>query len=622
MNDAKISQLVDHQVFQQIQSVYSDHPIGQGTIIFANSYTGTPVDMDPRVRDALTSETLFIGNNPLVQLQKALERLENGPWYIDCRGDVLYIHNKPYSTNSVHSYVYAHENGEVLSISFKTQYRTKNATRGATMSFDSFKKTLKTTSTGISVGSEQEIANQAAALRGPQLTAATPNYLSPDINSERGYWETHWRSRIPGVSQQSIQAEADQEFKKTAKEDYEYMKRDAPEVHTNLVQGLLNSKNMGKGSQGEKEFQQKFKEVENDPSKVQALFQEYFGQDKVMVDNGIYRPEVQTKSLTELVGDNVFIPAYSKSHTKIGTSYNYRSGYATHLDGGDFGYSVEQFLRSKGYVLVSSPTFSDNQWSKVHQGVQVQVVTKTRSKYPLSAVQLMTDYYSRSLNSPERSYMKYLMNNAMNNSTRKVTEKRLEVEMRVVGRPSLTASAKVHIENIGSRSGDYHIKRVIHRLSSEGYTCSLTLSPANYKVAADTNSIEVGVGKSKPTKRAKDGGDEKQANNGGITLDLNMLTRDEMEYFASKAGDIGEQTNIATEVAYNLYLRSNDKPGAQKRGVYHKHVEMNGDQVSKVWYTSTPPSHGSDYENFKTVYSSKFYDLIRRKTENYKRYGK
>ena len=628
MND-KISQLVDHQVFQQLQTAPTDHPIGQGTIIFANSFTGTPVDMDQRVRDALTSESLFIGNNPLVQLQKALERLEKGPWYIDCRGDVLYIHNKPYSTPSVHNYVYAHENGEVLSISFKTQYRTKNATRGATMSFDNFKKNIRTTSTGISIGSEQEIRDQAAAMSGPQLSAgASPNYLSPDIEAERGYWETHWRGNASQSSPQKIQAESDQEFKRTAQEDYEYMKRDAPEVHTNLVQNLLRNKNMGQGSQGEKEFQQRFREAGDDPAKVQSLFQEYFGQDVVTIDNGVYRPMVETRTLSELVGggggSSVYIPAYGTDHKKKATSYVFQWGSASPINGGDFAYSVEQFLKNKGYVLVSKPTYNSGPVSSGsrHGNVQVQIVHKVRSKYPLSAVQLMTDYYSRSLESPERAYMKYLMNNAMNNSTRKVTEKRLEVEMRVIGRPTLTASAKIHIENIGSRSGDYHIKRVIHRLSSEGYTCSLTLSPGNYKVAAETNTVEASVGASKKTKRAPDGGSEVQPTNGGVTIDLSMLTRDEMEYFASKAGNINEQSKIATEVAYNLYLRSNDKPGASKTGVYHKHVEMEGDQVTKVWFTSTPPSHGSDYESFKTVYSSKFYDLIRRKTENYKRYNK
>ena len=113
---------------------------------------------------------------------------------------------------------------------------------------------------------------------------------------------------------------------------------------------------------------------------------------------------------------------------------------------------------------------------------------------------------------------------------------------------------------------------------------------------------------SKKKKRAKDGGEEQPTTNGNVTIDLSMLTKDEMEYFASKAGDINEQTKIATEVAYNLYLRSNEKPGAQKRGVYHKHVEMEGNEVSKVWYTSTPPRHGSDYDDFKTAYSSKFYE--------------
>jgi hypothetical protein len=585
--------------------------------------------MDQRVRDALTSESLFIGNNPLVQLQKALERLEKGPWYIDCRGDVLYIHNKPYSTPSVHNYVYAHENGEVLSISFKTQYRTKNATRGATMSFDNFKKNIRTTSTGISVGSEQEIRDQAAAMSGPQLQATpNPNYLSPDIESERGYWETHWRGNASQSSPQKIQAESDQEFKRTAQEDYEYMKREAPEVHTNLVQNLLRNKNMGQGSQGEKEFQQRFREAGDDPAKVQSLFQEYFGQDVVTIDNGVYRPMVETRTLSELVGgdggSSVYIPAYGTDHKKKSTSYVFQWGSASPINGGDFAYSVEQFLKNKGYVLVSKPTYNSGPVSSGsrHGNVQVQIVHKVRSKYPLSAVQLMTDYYSRSLESPERAYMKYLMNNAMNNSTRKVTEKRLEVEMRVIGRPTLTASAKIHIENIGSRSGDYHIKRVIHRLSSEGYTCSLTLSPGNYKVAAETNTVEASVGASKKTKRAKDGGSEVQPTNGGVTIDLSMLTKDEMEYFATKAGNINEQSKIATEVAYNLYLRSNDKPGASKTGVYHKHVEMDGDKVTKVWFTSTPPSHGSDYESFKTVYSSKFYDLIRRKTENYKRYNK
>ena len=115
-------------------------------------------------------------------------------------------------------------------------------------------------------------------------------------------------------SPQKIQAESDQEFKRTAQEDYEYMKREAPEVHTNLVQNLLRNKNMGQGSQGEREFQQRFREAGDDPAKVQSLFQEYFGQDVVTIDNGVYRPMVETRTLSELVGggggSSVYIPAY------------------------------------------------------------------------------------------------------------------------------------------------------------------------------------------------------------------------------------------------------------------------------------------------------------------------
>ena len=100
------------------------------------------------------------------------------------------------------------------------------------------------------------------------------------------------------------------------------------------------------------------------------------------------------------------------------------------------------------------------------------------------------------------------------------------------------------------------------------------------------------------------------------------MNSEKKEHSEQEDNEIKEQTNIATEIAYNLYLRSNNKPGASKTGVYHKHVDMDGDQVSKVWYSYTPPTHGSDYEDFKTVYSSKFYDSIRKKTENYIRFKK
>lgn len=618
----KISQLVDHQVFQQIQSTPSDHPIGKGTVIFANSFTGTPVEMDQRVRDVLTSESLFIGNNPIVQLQKALERLERGPWYIDCRGEVLYIHNKPYQVPSVHKYVYAHENGEVLSISFKTSYRTKNAQRGSTMSFDAFNKNINATSTGISVGSEMDLAEQAKQASGPQLQESpSPNYLSPDIDSERGYWSTHYK--FPEENPKDVQAKEDKNFQDYYQEDLKTF-IDKSETVTNMVQNLFQNKNMSPGSPKEKSFKEDLKGAGDNPVKREGVFRNWFGQDTVTVDLGTYRPVLENRTLKSLIGSHAYIPAYNSKGKPIGSSYVFNNGVVSSLKGGDFAFSVNEYLNKKykkQFVVVTKPTFTYQKEQHQYANVQVQVVSKRKSVFKLSAVRLLTDYYSRYMNSPQKKYLNYLMNNAMNNNTRKVTEKRLEVEMRVVGRPQLTTAANIYIDNIGSRSGNYHIKRVIHRLSSEGYTCSLTLSPAGYKTASHTDSVEVGLGTSKSTKRSPGGGKEQPVERGKVYLDYSLITQDELEYFNTKT-NLNDQTNAAIEVAYNLFLRASNRPGAQKSGVYHKHVQMEGSKVSKVWYTSTPPVHGKDFGDFKTVYSSKFYDLLRKKAENFKRYHK
>lgn len=66
--------------------------------------------------------------------------------------------------------------------------------------------------------------------------------------------------------------------------------------------------------------------------------------------------------------------------------------------------------------------------------------------------------------------------NSIRNRTKKTKHKEIEVQMLVVGRPSLCAGQYIDILNIGNRySGQWYIKTCVHQLDSNGYTCSLTL---------------------------------------------------------------------------------------------------------------------------------------------------
>lgn len=618
----------DNKVFQQIQTATTDSPFGKGTIIFANNHTGAPVEMHQKVREVLTSEDLFMGNNPIIQLQKALERLEKGPWYIDCRGDVLYIHNRPFNIPSVHNYVYAKENGEVLSISFKTQYRTKNAPRAAALSFDSFSKRLNISSTGTTIGSDQEIADQAAKIRKeanePSIGQNVSNsYLTPDVTSERGYWESkRWNGG--SVDPKVIQAETDMEFIKAQGEDYRALKDNLSDYGTynNLIHSYLNGRGMNQESQSGQYLDQKLNELKDDPDKLDSFLREQFGRDSFTVVNDLYRPFVETLDLSELVPSTCYIPAYNNRHQRISTSYVYQNNSAGQITDGDFAYSVEQFLKSKGYVLVASPQYSIRY--NRYNDVKVTRVTKKKGDYTISGYRLMSDYLSRKLNSPVGQYQRYLLNHAMANTTRKITEARLEIEMRVVGRPSLTSGTKIHIENVGSRSGDYIIKTCIHRLSSDGYTCSLTLTRGSYKTAATTDTVSIDVGKSKGVDNSNTSPTPNRTPVNNTEFKV-IPTQEELEYFEQFKGNISKQTDIATEITWHRYKawKSGNLAKAQEKGVYHKHISIDSEgNVKKVTWTQTPASHDGNYQDFKTLYSKKYYQDIKKKNADYQRYHK
>ena len=98
--------IISNPVYQSIQ-VGEGYESTTGTILYANKYAGvSPVDMPDDIKSILDSNLGSVGTNPIIQLKNKLAALPNGPWYIDCRNGILYIHNKKFKEDSVHNYVY------------------------------------------------------------------------------------------------------------------------------------------------------------------------------------------------------------------------------------------------------------------------------------------------------------------------------------------------------------------------------------------------------------------------------------------------------------------------------------------------------------------------------------
>lgn len=97
-------------------------PLYQSQILYQNKFiNGDEVTMASDLKDLMDSEVGLTGTNVLVQLDNKMShyRSEVGPWYVDSINGCIYIHNEKFSLRTVKTYVYARENGEVLSCSFR-----------------------------------------------------------------------------------------------------------------------------------------------------------------------------------------------------------------------------------------------------------------------------------------------------------------------------------------------------------------------------------------------------------------------------------------------------------------------------------------------------------------------
>lgn len=179
--------LVSNQVFDKIQEPTEYHSILNGTIIYANRYTGLPeVPMPQDWVDHLDAQGGGIGNNPLIQLEAKLKDMADGPWYIDDRDGILYIHNKDFQADSVHTYVYQQENGEIISVSFSTQSQNGIKTYQSTGMFGS--KSLSLNMGGYFGSNHIGTSGSNSSTNGNHVYASLPEQIVMPTQEQRTIW--------------------------------------------------------------------------------------------------------------------------------------------------------------------------------------------------------------------------------------------------------------------------------------------------------------------------------------------------------------------------------------------------------------------------------------------------
>lgn len=143
-------QIISNKVYESLQVPTENTRTTTGKVLYANRFSGVAqVAMPEDLKALIDSDFGLVGKNILVQLEQKMKGYTNGPWYVDSRDGVIYIHNRKFNEEPVHTYTYQGENGEVLSVSFAMENITKRVKATLSPLVSPETKDLNVVTTGI-----------------------------------------------------------------------------------------------------------------------------------------------------------------------------------------------------------------------------------------------------------------------------------------------------------------------------------------------------------------------------------------------------------------------------------------------------------------------------------------
>lgn len=492
-------QIISNKVYESLQVPTEQSRTTTGKILYANRFSGVAqVAMPSDLKSLIDSDLGLIGNNILVQLEQKMKGYANGPWYIDSRDGVIYIHNRKFQEEPEYNYIYQSENGEVLRVSFATQKVTKRVKAQLTQALDPEDKGLIVGSTDIT---EPEKEKEEVTLLKPFVAQVdnlmVVNYGSVPYEDYRSHPTTNIAAEMEAEQRYGAKA---QKYNSAMKEygsqkpyvAYNAGKQEAldnlsteqyREAINTAVNNLPNDKKrviqqILKNSKNGKELESNLRQLlENERYLFTGEYKmEYLAEE--WVDPREYDPEGGT--ITHMVNIRTFSSnPYEKqmidNQSQRGISAMEKNPYITvYPDTYKVEYSEDG---------VTTPTMT----RKVKAKVKIRRMKKVPFLVPI--YKLYHNLFSRYGGADKVAWAM----NANANGGLKISERKLVCQMTVVGRPSLQSSQIISLENVGKRwSGFWYIKSVQHSMDAgQGYLCTLDLVKNNARDGQTTSKTQL-----------------------------------------------------------------------------------------------------------------------------------
>ena len=486
-NDKANPILVSNQALQKPQEATEKHIESTGTVLYANSYSGIgQVPMPEDWKEALNSDYGETGNNVIIQLQQKIQQMADGPWYVDSRDGVIYIHNRKLQEPPVADYTYQSENGEVIQASFETQYITR-VLRASTSTGIDMNKGLNTEV--VSYGQQNvRMADQTYMdYFDPQTGSFKPQSAINAYNSGKISYSSLLAlnervKQYKGTNRSSFTTNQWKQIRAINKRKTEEQRRAQQEYTDRQYQEYSAA-----GINAASVYREKGITETLETKDLEANVTEFLA--------GIYGSQGgQVQAELENAARNGTLDNILKNRFQS-TTYTF-----TNRRRGDGGATVEAWTETKvghsSQGSISRDEIDRNPYlhrtGEMSNDGYFPVFTKTTVEATVSGYRLLRAYYSRKYGSSIDQDLSRRVLSAANQS-RKITEKKLIAKVTVIGRPSLKTSQVITLHNVGKKwSGAWYIKKCIHKLEGgSGYTTEMELTRhkgvEGYSAATQTN---------------------------------------------------------------------------------------------------------------------------------------
>ena len=559
-----MEQQISNKVYESLQVPTEHVRTTTGKVLYANRYSGVAeVAMPEDLKALIDSDFGLIGKNILVQLEQKMKGYTNGPWYIDSRDGVIYIHNRKFHEEPVTTYTYQGENGEVLSVHFSTQKVTKRVKAILSPVVNPESKDLEVLSTGID--DEEKL---------PEIKANGNNgvYYKNWHTSVGKYGAENNPADISTIMQMQINhvlktdpnliaaMEARRQLNYKWNSDVaEYSAANPAEAYRQGIEKFLNELSTDQiRSIINKTVQNEAFPSDRRAALNAALMNVTTGQN---LKEDLYNILKNTRYLFEgkeqmeyMVIDDVDPRDYDPEHAPKGgvTAWGSRDEESVQR-----GISA---LKKGPYTMVIDDTpvikYKDPlNKSLGFYSVTVKVQHWRKADVTVPLYKLYNNLFSRYGGIDKWAWAA----NANANGGLKHTESKLICQMQVVGRPLLATSQVIILENDGKRwSGPWYIKQCTHSMDpGQGYITSLELvrnssraGSTTAKLGLSTQSVVANdaLANAKTSK-----GRDKKALSNSRELDLSW-TYNEVAYFI-ESGIMDKEGNVLDHKRKNELFR-------------------------------------------------------------------